>query len=288
MKKNMTREIITVLLTVIIGLGIWEYRTVNKTNQEIIKVLNIDMPMEQAIREVEVSIWKTSNALFYYMTDPSHTSLVEYTKQLEDVEEFMNKYETLVDTEQDKNTVKKFMNIWTDVTSKAEELIKLRDLMTDLQEKAWDEINDVDGVIDYKIQVAFVEGIPDQIEKEKSVREVEVSIWEAINATNYLIHRQFDKPDREYPLQLEDVDKYWNKYKKLELTSIERSHIEEFEDKWGKAKVSMDRCLKLAKKLKEQYMTFWMSVHKADDVIDFEIQESLKDRTANRGEKVSQ
>ena len=101
--------------------------------------------------------------------------------------------------------------------------------MTNLRKKTWDSVHEADDVIDYKIQTAFVEGLPDLIEKEKAVREVEASIWEVINATNYYNHGQFQKTTREFPAHLADVKEFWGRYRKLNLTSAEEPHIKEFE-----------------------------------------------------------
>ena len=105
-----------------------------------------------------------------------------------------------------------------------------------------------------------------------------MSIWEAINATNYYAHRQFDKPKREYFSQLEDVDEFLGKYKKLNLIPSEQAPINEFENKWSRSVELMNECYELTNELSEKYLAFWESVHKADDVIDFDVQEYLKKR----------
>ncbi|MCP3682223.1 MAG: hypothetical protein GY861_05975 [bacterium] len=270
-----------VLLVILIAVGLRGF-AISKEIDTAKILLDVELPMEQVVREVEVSIWETANSIFYYMIEPSAISLEEYTKQLKDVENFMAKYDALIDTEQEKQMVAKFQNMWTDSVTKAEELIILRDKMKKLQEKIWDAIHETDDVIDYKVQVAFVEGLPDLIEKEKAVREVEVSIWEAINATNYYIHRQFDKPQREYPRQLEDVTEFWEKYKSLNITSAEEPFIKEFDDDWNLSVKLMHECYSLSDELKQKYLAFWESVHMADDVIDFDIQEYLKKRIESR------
>lgn len=288
MTSNNYKIIVAVLVVIIIAGGIFGYSAINKYKTGVRKIVDVELPMEQAVREVEVSVWETANSIFYYMVEPSAVSLEEYKKQLKDVENFMAKYATLVDADQEKQIIAKFQNIWTDSVTKAEELIKLRDKMKELHEKAWDAVHEADDVIDYKIQIAFIEGMPDLIEKEKAVREVEVSIWEAINATNYYIHRQFDKPQREYPHQLEDVTEFWGKYKSLNITPAEEPLIKEFDADWNLSVKLMNECCSLADELKQKHLAFWESVHAADDVIDFEIQECLKKRIESRKTQLTQ
>ena len=66
-------------------------------------LLQVEIPKERALREVEVSVWEATNAIYYYMVEPSGTSLEEYKKQLKDVDLFMAKYKQLIDNEKEKN-----------------------------------------------------------------------------------------------------------------------------------------------------------------------------------------
>ena len=282
MAMDRFKLILVVLLVVIIGGGILGYLAISKERAKLDKILKIELPMEQAVREIEVSIWETANAIFYYMVEPSATSMEEYKKQLKDVEKFMIKYKALIDTEQEKKMATKFEKMWANSVSKAEELIRLRNKMTKLQKKTWDSVHEADDVIDYKIQTAFVEGLPDLIEKEKAVREVEASIWEVINAVNYYSHGQFEKTTREFPAHLADVNEFWGRYRKLNITSAEEPHLKEFEDTWNRSVELVNESYALADELTGKYLAFWESVHEADDVIDFEIQEYLKERINKR------
>ena len=276
------KVILVVVFVVVIGGAILGYLAISKERAKLDRILKVELPMERTVREIEVSIWESANAISYYMIEPSATSLGEYKKQLKDVEEFMSRYKVLIDTEQEKKMVTKFERIWADSVSKAEELIRLRNKMTKLREKVWDSVHEADDVIDYKVQVAFVEGLPDLIEKEKSVREVEVNMWEAISAANYYGHGQFNKAARGFPARLADVDEFWGRYRKLNITSAEEPHIKEFEDNWNRSVELVKESHALADELTGKYLAFWESVHEIDDVIDFEIQEYLKERLNKR------
>lgn len=276
------RIITAALAVVIIAGGVFGFLSANKYRTTVITIIDTELPMEQAVRETEVSVWETANSIFYYMIKPSAVSLEEYKKQLRDVENFMTKYADLVETNREKMAIEKFLNLWNVSVTKAEELIELRDKMKALHEQTWDVTQEADDVMNYKIKVVFVEGLPDLIEKKRALYEVEISLLEAMNAINYYAHRQFDKPRRKYTQKLENVNEYWNKYKNMNLTSSEKSAAEEFEEKWNRSEKLMGKCFNLSEELNEKYLAFWESVHEADDVIDFEIQEHLKKRIENR------
>jgi len=273
----MKRFIIFILLLIAVSFGAFFFGK----NQGAVKaklLLEQELPMEQAIREVEVSIWETSSALYYYMVHPSKTSLEEYERQLADVNEFMTKYKNLIETDEEKAVAQKFDDSWKQIVSKAEALLQARDEFKETQERAWDIIHQSDDVVDYKLQPAFIPGSPDLLKKEKAIREVEVSLWEALNATNYYAYSQLDKPKREYPMQIEDVKEFLGTYKNLKLTALEKLNLAEFEASWKKSVDLMNKLFKDAEKLAEAQSDFWGAIHKADDIIDFEIQTHLAKR----------
>jgi len=270
------------LLVVVIVAGAVGYLNLSNEKIEIGKVLSVEMPMEQSIREVEVSIWETSNAIFYYMSKPSKTALEEYKKQLVDVEEFMAKYNVLVNSEEEKQIAAKFEKMWADSVSKAEELIKLRDKLAIVEDQAWDSIHETDNVINYKIKPALLEDFPDFVKKIKATDRAGASLWQALNSTIYYIHNQSDKAKKHFSSQLEDADEFFETYKNLNITAAEKPHLKEFERLWNRSVELMKECVALAEELEQKELAYWESAHAADDVVDFEIQENLKKRIKKR------
>ena len=240
------------LLVVVIVAGAVGYLNLAKKKIEIGKVLLVEMSMEQSVREVEVSIWETSNAIFYYMSKPSKTALEEYKKQLVDVEEFMAKYNALANSEEEKKIAAKFEEMWADSVSKAEELIKLRDKLEEVENATWDSISDADDVIDYEIRVALVEGLPGLIEKTRAVCELNGSMCEVFNAANRYIHSGSEKAKREFSDQLKESNEFWERYKVLDITTVEEPYIKKFENRWNRAGELMKECIVLADELEQK------------------------------------
>ena len=140
--------------------------------------LEIALAMEQAVREVEVSIWETSNAVFCYMLRLSKMDLEEYKKQLSDVENFINKYKELINTEKEELLVAKFEKMWDESVSKAEEIIKLRNDLAELEKTTWDTVYQTDDVINYKIKALFVDTPADVTTKQEIIDKIKSNIWE--------------------------------------------------------------------------------------------------------------
>ena len=277
MVMDKVKIMLVVLLVAVTGGSLLGYLAMSKEEAKRYEMLTLELKMEQAVREVEVSIWEAANSVFYYMVQPSAVAVEEYKKQLKDVEEFMSAYKKLISSEQQKSKVAKFEKMWADLVLKAEELIALRDKLTELKEEIIDSVHDTDDVIDYKIQAALVEGIPQLIAKERAVREVEVSIWEAANAALSYTCKPSAKTSREFFKQLDDVNEFWQRYTKLNITSGEEPHIKEFEESWNRCReLFLKESQALADEINTKYLVFWETVHAVDDVIDFEIQAEMK------------
>ncbi len=272
MNKKGTRLPALLLFTVVVMYVLSGCESGNRFDTLVQKVL----PMEQAVREIEVSIWETAAAIFHYLSEPSDTALEEYTLQIRDVEVFFGKYKDLIDTDNEREMATRFEAMWNDSVSKAEELIQLRKKIIKKEEETWDSVHEVDDLIDYKLQPVLMSGTPDLLEKERAVREVEVSLWEIINAVNFYLYKHSDKAKREFPTQLEDVKEFWEKYKALEISSVEKQYVKEFEEQWRQAVILMKECISLADELREREFIFWESIHSVDDMVDFEIQEQIK------------
>lgn len=210
----MRKNTIYILLLIGVGFGAF-FLGKNKGADKAKSDFAHELLMEQAIREMEVSIGEASNAVLYYMADPSKASLQAYKHHLVEINELITEYKNFTETDKEKAIFLKFDNSWKQVVSQAQALLQARDELRESQEIVWDIVHEVDDIVDYQLQPAFVSGLPDLLKKEKAIREVEVSIWEAISATNYYVQRQFDKPQREYSIQIDDVKEYWGTYKTL-------------------------------------------------------------------------
>jgi len=272
-----TKIILTILLIAsLIALGgmVTHYFTNSQNKGKLETLLTVYLPMEQSMREVEVSIWETATAVMEYLHEPSSKSLTEYKKQLNDVQTFIGKYKQLAQTEAQKQVIAKFDQQWAVIVALSEQLLSSRDKMEHLLEKSWNAVHQADDVIDYKIQAALIEGTPDLLKKERYLREVEVSLWEANNVMNYYVHSPA-AAQKEFTRQMEDIKEFWGKYKALSLSEAERKQAKAFETQWAIAVKNMQTTMQLAQEIRKDALQFMKLIHQIDDLVDFEIQMEL-------------
>jgi len=73
---------------------------------------SIELPMEQNLREVEVSIWEMIHAADSYRFTGNKSYEELYHMHIGDVEEFLPAYQALTDTDEEKKYIEEFSILW--------------------------------------------------------------------------------------------------------------------------------------------------------------------------------
>jgi len=248
---------------------------------------NIELPMEQSLREVEVSIWEAIQAADSYLADPKKQYSDLFKRQLNDVDEFFLKYTALVDTPEEKTYIQEFSKLWNEAKVSGAKLIEAIDKRSEAETGMWLAIDVADDIIDFDIQAKWNKKEPNHIKKEEALREVEVSIWEAIHAAQQYINQ----PERYKPNigsetdfkgrmegQFDDVAKYWPIYKSLAKTNFEKVAIEKFEKIYAKGVLHGRNITKYSDEARTYFNTMFKKVDEADDIIDHKMQVFIQGR----------
>ena len=266
---------------------------------------SIELPMEQNLREVEVSIWEMIHAADSYRFTGNKSYEELYHMHIGDVEEFLPAYQALTDTDEEKKYIEEFSILWEEAKMAGSKMIELTREQKAAEEKFFINVDEADDVLDYAIQSKWSTEDSNLLAKERAVREVEVSIWEAIHAAQqYLgIAENIKRGEQKYiglevdaakaaakaslvkgdfnilmEKQFEDVEEFLTKYKNLPLEDFENSAIQEFEDFWQQAIAAGREVVSLNKQAQEQFHTLYEKVDKADDVLDLKMQVFIQER----------
>ena len=266
---------------------------------------SIELPMEQNLREVEVSIWEMIHAADSYRFTGNKSYEELYHMHIGDVEEFLPAYQALTDTDEEKKYIEEFSILWEEAKMAGSKMIELTREQKAAEEKFFINVDEADDVLDYAIQSKWSTEDSNLLAKERAVREVEVSIWEAIHAAQqYLgLAENIKRGEQKYiglevdaakaaakaslvkgdfnilmEKQFEDVEEFLTKYKNLPLEDFENSAIQEFEDFWQQAIAAGREVVSLNKQAQEQFHTLYEKVDKADDVLDLKMQVFIQER----------
>ena len=276
-------------------------------SRQISGLRTVELPMEQNLGEVEESVWEMIHAADSFRLTGYQLYENIYYEQIDDVEEFFTKYQALTDTDEEKRYIEEFNILWEEAKTAGSMMIELTRKQKAAESYFFINVDEADDVLDFAIQSKWSPEDSTLLAKEQAVREVEVSIWEAIHAAQqYLglsgciirgsqkyigLEAETAKSAAKASLvkgdfnalmekQFEDVDEFWTKYKNLPLEDFENIAIQEFEGFWGKAIIAGREVVSLHDQAKEQFNTLYDKVNKSDDVLDFKMQVFIQKRIA--------
>ena len=241
-----------------------------------------EIQREQAVREVEVSVWETCNAIFYYMTEPSAISLEEYHKQLIDVEHFMEIYTDLVTEGPELQMIAEFNQHWQTSISRAERLILLRNQLQSASHTLWNDIHDLEQMIQNE-SLLVLSGTPSQIQTKKLLlQKVATNVWEITRCLNFSIYSTGSEIEQHFKAHEKTVIAFLEQYQALGLTEQEKDFTDSLHERWNQYLKQLHQGSVLSQDLKQQSLSFWESIHEVDDIIDFEMQEEFKSHLNTR------
>jgi methyl-accepting chemotaxis protein len=259
---------------------------------------NVELPMEQNLREVEVSVWEMIQAAnsFRLTGDDIYEKL--YNNQIGDVEEFFPKYVDLTDTEEEQEYIDEFNSFWDGAKEAGKVMIEDTKAQKVKELEFFKNIDDADDVIDLKLQTLSL-----SLEQEQNLREVEVSLWEAIHAveqftgisgkaatitTNTEVETLFGKESFAdiYERQKDDVNNFWGKFKANPPAGASLA-IAEFDSLWAEAVLTGDEVIRLNANAENMFVSLFNNIDSADDVIDFKMQEFIQQRIDNEDENAA-
>ncbi len=270
-------------------------------SRQISGLRTVELPMEQNLREVEVSIWEMIHAADAFRLTGNEFYEELYHKQIGDVDEFYPKYQTLTDTDEEKKYIEEFTILWEEAKTIGNKMIGVTREQKAAEQNFFVNVDEADDILDFAIQSKWSSDDPSILAKEQTIREVEVSIWEAIHAAQQYIGLSGDitRGDQKYIdledasakssllkgnykelmyRQFEDVDEFWTKYKTLPHEDFEDIAIQEFEGFWEKAVVTGKELVSLNDKAEELFNVLFKKVDTADDIIDFKMQAFIQKR----------
>ncbi len=256
-------------------------------------IRQVEFPMERSLREAEVSIWEAVHAADAYRNTADELYADMYLNQVREVEDYFRQYAVLSDTPTERAAVDEFDIAWNSAVTKGHTLLSEVLRLKEKEELLFQIVDEADHILDFEIQEVFNPNDRNLMEKERAVREVEVSIWEAIHAvTRYSgLTRQIGRKGHAeedfaqlMEAQFDDVELFWAKYKVLATSESEVVAINRFETSWRKAKIFGRSMVALENQATKSANEFNLAVGRADQIIDEKMQPFIAARVEARDE----
>ena len=274
----------------------FEFRGLSNT---IAAIEHEEARKEVDIREIEVSLWELVHAADSYRTsgDPRYKSL--YAKQYRELGEFAESYRRLPLSDVEIGYHQHLSSQLSAINESGERLLSLTEALNRDLDRAYTAIDTADDIIDFQIQEIMTEQTPSWRSKEVAIREIEVSIWEAIHAINQEIasRRVADAPAAPNSAdgpparsaahfralverQIGDVEKFSGTYLELISNDEERAAFARFTDEWQRGRELLLALEDTSSRLSATYEALYLQVDALDDFIDSKIQQDMQERFA--------
>jgi signal transduction histidine kinase/CheY-like chemotaxis protein/HPt (histidine-containing phosphotransfer) domain-containing protein len=288
-------------------------------SQQVSELRAKALPMERYLREIEVNLWKTMHAAHDFGIAALTDIQKIYIANAAAVDSFLSDYITLADTHDEHQNNQRFIGIWDDAKGIGTDLLAQVSRLQIAEYDFFKFIDEADDLIDSRLQAVWPADDPHLLEKERAIREVEVSIWETIHAGHQYLSltseikkkQQTSSGDKEKshnqesptPLmeanfkdlmerQIIEVGEFLSRYKSLPLEKFETAAIGKFEELFTQAVDAGKTMISIHHQMMHQYEMLNEKINLLDHIITHNMNAAVlkrlehADRTAKRNRSI--
>ncbi len=262
----------------------------------------IELPMDHHIGQTEESQWEAIFAASSACTSLDPKRLENFEQKVRDVNQNVSRYLELVDTPSERSLGELYMERWALTVAHAREMLAHAEEKQHHQDTFFELTDRADDIIDAQIQARFSPSDPDLLQKERLVREVEVSIWEAVHAAQQYTSLTSEttragRPQSSFAelmeRQFQDVYEFWTPYRELAQTPEEQDVITTLDKLFVDTVAEGRRVIALHDQIDRDLAELHDLAESSDEIIDADIFPSIvarvaaRDRTARLGQLIA-
>lgn len=261
MKLSLSRKILIVALTVSVVTVISSYITyqyINRVNQNSLRVLNVELPLEESFLEMEIGISETTRAVLDYIQDYQKKHINVLTDSEAEFEAHANKFILLCETPEEKILGSQVALLYSQYSALGHEIIGFQDLQNEALLELRDKVNSVMYTCEEFAQFYSKESQPRQDDKKNML-----AIFEYVKLVAEL-HTELEgvlaKHNPSYEL---DLGIYSTKLQNAQLSytgtidsSTERAYLSQIYDEIEELFIMSEELISIADKLNNNLEMF--------------------------------
>ena len=260
------------------------YQQTTYINQDVHRIVYVAMPLEEAVLEMEISVWETAIGILNYVHNPDVDTKESIDVYATNFERVAAEYRWMAETEEQEELGKEVTTLYIEFKKSGDQIMNLTDKRA-AELQIYDEsINEIEEIIDEKLKISINRTVLRAEKKLESALGMESSI-EKYNAA---IENYMDSQD---PILLEEISKaevefeqFSNKYRETNPSAEETRLIINIDENFKKAKKAGNELVILTDSLNELLDQFEGKLEEIDNMLENEIQPLIHAETVKAAE----
>lgn len=199
------------LILVLTVSGFITFRQVVRIDADLIQIVEIEEPLEQAVLEMEINAGETARAVLGYVQDlaPEHLEVMRDSEA--DFAIFAARFERLAETAEERRLGREVATLYADFKTLGEEIVALAGERRALLQVLRKDVKEIDEIIDERLQKTIDRTGPEAMKKLEAALDMEINIDEAFAAIEgYVLY-----PDAALRAEAADAERDFERFEAL-------------------------------------------------------------------------
>jgi len=261
------------------------YQQTTYINQDVHRIVYVAMPLEEAVLEMEISVWETAIGVLNYIRDPDTDTKESVSVSAANFERIAAEYRWMAETGKQEKLGKEVTTLYIEFKQLGDQIMTLADQQATELLILRESIKDIEELIDEKLKISINRAVLRADMKLESALGMENNIEEYMAAIE-------DYLDSQDPALLEETsdaevefERFLNLYRETNPSTEETHLIIQIDENFRKAKKAGNEVIILTDNLNELLDQFEEDLEEIDNVLEDEIQPLIHAETVKAAEE---
>lgn len=260
------------------------YQQTTYINQDVHRIVYVAMPLEEAVLEMEISVWETAIEVLNYVRDPDTDTKESVSVSATNFERTAAEYRWMAETDEQEELGKKVTALYIEFKQSGDQIMTLADQQAIELQILKESVENIEELIDEKLKISIDRAVLRADKKLESALGMENNIEVYIAA----IEGYLDSQD---PVLLEEIsdaeaefERFETKYRETNPSAEETRLIIKIDENFKKVKKTGVEVIILTDNLYELLDQFEEDLEKIDSMLEEEIQPLIHAETIKAAE----
>jgi signal transduction histidine kinase len=260
------------------------YQQTTYINQDVHRIVYVAMPLEEAVLEMEISVWETAIGILNYVRDPDTDTKESVSVSAINFERTAAEYRWMAETDEQEELGKEVVALYIEFKQLGDQIMNLTDQQATELQIFRESVENIEELIDEKLKISIDRSVLRAEKKLESALGMENNIEEYVAAIE-------DYLDSQDPTLLEEIldaevefEQFYNQYRETNPSTEETRLIIQIDENFRKAKKAGNRVIILTDNLYELLDQFEDDLEEIDNMLENEIQPLIHMETVKAAE----